>query len=244
MYVILVDADNQLIATEKENIIERSKLVDTLCFITHPIYNGTDITNFTVLLEYVMPVSRRYRSETLVLAPERYKGFLQYKLPIDTKLTSEAGDIELTLSFIGVHIDANGKPVQQVRKTFPTAITVHPVTKWSDIIPDEALSAIDQRIIKTDAQIKALEEMSVLMEMTKADDLTYDKETGEIQLTAGGEPIGGKVDLIGDRDIRDGVPVVEFSATNEPPVDENGEIDNVVEFGAELPDETDNVVEF
>ncbi|MBO5970216.1 MAG: hypothetical protein J6S14_17185 [Clostridia bacterium] len=244
MYTILVDQSNNLITTEKETIMHRSKLVNTLCFLANPTYNEVDMTGCTVLLEYVRPISRKYETETLSVAADDYNGYLQYMLPVDTNITKEPGDVELALSFIKVEMTGDGKVKTPVRKTAPTTLTVHSTAAWADVIPDEALSAIDQRIIKTDAQIKALEEMSVLMEMTKADDLIYDKETGEIQLTAGGEPIGGKVDLIGDKDIRDGVPVVEFSKSDEPSVDENGEIDNVVEFGNNLPEEQDNVVEF
>ena len=159
MYTILVDKNNNLITTEKQTIMQRSKLVDTLCFLTDPLYNAFDMTASTVLLEYVRPVSRKYETEILALSAVRYEGYLQYHLPVDTKLTSEAGDIELTLSFLYVDLDADGNPVQRVRKTFPTVIKVHPVSAWADIIPDEALSSIDQRILKTDAQIRALEEM-------------------------------------------------------------------------------------
>ena len=107
------------------------------------------MTNATIMLEYLLPVSRNYKTEYLALSDERYNNhYLQYKLPFDTKLTSEAGTIELQLTFVYTDIDANGNGIQKVRKTFPTTIEITPISAWSDIIPDAALSSLDQRLIK------------------------------------------------------------------------------------------------
>ena len=245
MYVILINDDNTMICTEKQRIVQRSKLFDTFWFLVRPEYNGYDMSACTVLLEYMLPVSREYRSEILDLSKERYEGYLKYLLPVDTKFTKEAGELEIKLTFIFLDINADGNPVQRVRKIEPALpVAIVPISAWSNIIPDDALTVIDQRIIKTDAQIKALEEMSILMDALKADDLDYDKQTGELQLTADGNPIGQKVVLTGENAIRDGIPAVEFGENDEPSEDENGEIDNVVDFEKKKPTETNNVVTF
>lgn len=275
MYVILVNRDNTMVATQKENIMQRSKLVDKFCFLVQPTYEDLQIVNCTALLEYVLPVSRKYSSETLVPATEDYKGYLQYFLPIDTNLTAEPGNIELTLTFLYVGFNDVGEVVQRVRKTFPIEITVHMTKSWSDVIPDNALSAIDQRIIKTDAQIKALQDMGTMFELTKADNLKYYKETAELQLLSGDVEIGDKVKLQSiqvdgdnledivdeavDEAMKEGVPIVDFEnsgSADEPTKpggsdsstdkeEDDGEIDNVVDFGSEVnKNETDNVVEF
>ena len=139
-YVILINDENELYGSHKERIMQRSSGVDSLVFITNYLYKNTyDMTNAIVMLEYVLPCSKRYRSEILELSEERYNDcFLQYKLPFDTKLTSEAGDIELQVTFAYTEIDVNGKSAQMVRKTSPTTITIVPISAWSDIIPDEA----------------------------------------------------------------------------------------------------------
>lgn len=239
MYVILINDDNSMSAPVKQRIIQRSKLVDDLIFLVKPMYNGHDMTNATVLLEYLKPVSKKYRNEILVLSDDKYEDHLKYTLPVNTELTDEAGSVELQLSFIYVGIDDNGKAIQRVRKTAPTIkINVVPISAWSDIIPDSALSAIDQRIIKTDAQIMALNvalhDMNEVMSNTKADNLVYDGE--KLQLTANGNRIGNSVDISScDEDIEDGVPIVDFSNTTDfvTPDDsapEDKENDNVVEF--------------
>ena len=230
MYVILVNDDNTMTTTSRKRIMQRSKLVDDLCFMVNPVYNGHNMAEFTVSLEYVLPVSRKYRSEILELSPERYKGYLQYMLPFDTKLTSEAGEIELTISFLSATLDTSGRGIQRVRKADGEKVVICPITAWSDIIPDEALSALDQRILKTDAQIKELQEMSVLFDMTKADGLDYNDETNELRLMSGDMPLDGVVlkECSGDEN---GIVVVDIGEKKSfDTEEEEKETDNVVDF--------------
>lgn len=230
MYVILINEDNTMTTTSRQRIMQRSKLVDDLYFLMKPEYNGHSMAEFTLSLEYVLPVSRKYRTEILKLSPERYKGYLQYHLPFDTKLTSEAGEIELAISFLLVGLDDAGHGVQRVRKVGGEKIVVCPTSAWSDIIPDEALSALDQRILKTDAQIKELQEMSVLFDLTKADGLEYDDDTNELRLMAGETPIDEVILKECDAN-EDGIVVVDIGEKKNLDTEEGkNETDNVVDF--------------
>ena len=71
----------------------------------------------TVLMRYLLPISKEFRTETLVLSDERYEECLKYVLPIDTDLSKEFGDIELNLTFTMLDIDDNDNVIQRVRKT-------------------------------------------------------------------------------------------------------------------------------
>lgn len=195
MYTILVNDDNTLTTSIRERIMQRSKLVDSLHFLVSPTYKGLDMTDFTVTMEYILPVSKEYVSEVLVKSEELYKEMLEYKLPFDTELTKEAGEIEVKLTFSKVDLDEDGNDIQYVRKISATSITIVPIESWCDIIPDKALDAIDQRIIKTDAQIKALLEANEITRIEKADNLVLDSENKELYLTAEGNQIGDKVKL-------------------------------------------------
>ena len=128
MYTILVNDNNELVTTVKERIMQRSKLVDELHFLSNPVYKNVDMSDFTVTMEYVLPVSREYKTETLVKSDELYKGQLEYVLPFDTCLTKEAGKIEAQLTFSKVELDAEGRSKQMVRKAGPTTITIVPIT--------------------------------------------------------------------------------------------------------------------
>lgn len=229
-YVILVNDDNSLYGSKKERIMQRSKCVDVLTFVVHPIYKGIDMTNASVMLEYVLPVSREYKTEYLTLSDERYNDcFLQYNLPFNSKLTKEAGEIELQLTFAYADLDSKGNSIQKVRKTSTTTIDIIPISAWSDIVPDEALSALDQRILKQDAQIKALNDLANAFEGNIVDNLVYNKDEETLQLSANGVGVGGKVSV---RDmIDDGVPVVDLDSDgSHNPDEELDECDNVVEF--------------
>lgn len=233
MYVILINEDNTMTTTVQGRIVQRSKMVDAICFLTKPKYQGIDMSAATVLMEYIKPVSKKYKTEILRLSSELHKDHLKYVLPVDTELTDEAGDIEIQVSFIYVDMDINGKPIQRVRKTAPAhKLTIIPISAWSDIIPDNALSAIDQRIIKVDAQIKAMEDMNKLLDDTKADNIRYDRDTNRLQLLAGENAIGDVIQLknaTGSYD-ENGVPVVDFGKP------EGGDID--------VPEGSNNVIEF
>ncbi len=231
MYVIRVNTDNSLSSPVKQRIIQRSKLVDDMIFLVEPIYNGHDMTDCAVLLEYLKPVSKEFKTEMLVLSDERYEEYLKYVLPVDTEFTKEAGSLELQLSFIYVDIDADGNQIQRVRKTSPTLkVEIVPISAWSDIIPDEALSAIDQRIIKQEAQIRALGELSVTIADSKADNIKYNENENSLQLLSGDKEIGDKVTIKDSGISEDGVPVVDFGSLSGGTTTPSEDEDDVVEF--------------
>lgn len=203
MYTILITDSNELVTTVRERIMQRSKLVDDLHFLMEPTYNGFDMSKFTATMQYITPVGRELRTETLVLSDERYKDMLEYKLPIDTNITKEAGDVAINLSFIWVEMTADGAVKQHVRKIDETTITIIPVSSWCDIIPDSALDALDQRIIALDARINAVNDLSAQLDAEKADNIRYDEKTDTIQLMANGEVIGDAVVLKDDRGVID-----------------------------------------
>ena len=262
-YVILINDENELYGSHKERIMQRSTGVDSLIFITDYLYKKThDMTNATVMLEYVLPCSKRYRSEILELSEERYNDcFLQYKLPLTTKLTSEAGKIELQITFVYTEMDVDGSVHQRVRKTSPTTIEVIPISAWSDIIPDEVLTPLDQRLIVLSAQTRAIEEYLDVLDENQVDDLIYNDKEETLQLSANGVGIGSKVSVKDMLD--DGVPVIDLNSNsgsnNDSDNNDNNDKDgcdcgcdcedNVVEFGdvvaPEKPKEDENnVVEF
>lgn len=193
MYTILITDSNELVTSIRERVVQRSKMVDDLHFLMAPSYKGKDMTKFTATMEYILPVSRELHTDTLAQSKELYKGQIEYKLPFDTNLTKEAGDIELKLTFTCVEMDVDGVLHQYVRKTTSTFVKIVPVEAWSNIVPDSALEALDQRLLVTEAMIKELSELSQILDDTKADNIKYDTTDSTIQLVANGVPIGDKI---------------------------------------------------
>lgn len=195
MYTILLNDTNELVTSVKERIMQRSKLVDSLHFLVDPIYKEMDMSDFVVTMEYILPISREYRTEILVQSPDLYKEKLEYKLPFDTCLTKEHGKIEVQLTFTKLELNPDGDSVQYVRKTSPTTITIVPISVWSDIIADDALTALDQRILQTQAMIEAVNDMNEYLDEVKADNIIFNNEDKYLQLTSHGKPIGDKIKI-------------------------------------------------
>lgn len=209
-YVILVNEDNTLTASKKERIMQRSKLFNNLWFLAEPTYNGYDMSACTVVMEYILPISKKYHSDILELSEDGYQEYLKYVVPIDSKLTAEAGEVELQLTFIYSDLDENGESVQRVRKTSTAKLNIIPISAWSDIVPDSALGALDQRIIKMDAQIKELLNLGDAYDAAKADNIAYDADKQTLQLLSGVNKIGDKVSLNVDGGA-DGTTAIDFS---------------------------------
>ena len=232
-YTIIVCDDNNLYGSQKERIMQREKLFNKVWFLVPQLYNGYDMSKCTVTMRYLLPISREFKTETLVLSDEQYQEYLKYVLPIDTNLSKEWGDIELNLTFTMLDVDNNGNVVQRVRKTDNHIMHITQLPDWDSVIPDSALSALDQRILKLDAQLRAVEEMNQIVADNKADNLKYDEDANTLQLLSGEREIGNKVTLKNtDSSLADGVPVVDFNSASDgnAPFEDEDEEDNVIEF--------------
>ena len=231
-YVILVENDNSLYGSCKTKIMQKEKLVNKLWFLVPPHYNGYDMSQFTLTMRYVLPISKEFITETLVLSDDKYEEYLKYVLPVDTNLSKEWGNIELNLTFTMVDTDDNGNVVQRVRKTDNYLLNITQLPDWDSLVPDAALSALDQRILKQDAQIKALNELANAFDgdVSIVDNLVYDDINSTLQLSAKGVGVGDKVSV---KDMLDeGTPVVDLNSKSEgkPNTDDESTESNVVEF--------------
>lgn len=106
MYTILVNDNNELVATKVEKIMQRSSNVNGLRFLVAKTYKNStygdlDMTKFTATLQYVLPVSKTYKVVVLTKSEELFNDeYVEYKLPTtNSDFTSEAGDIELMITF-------------------------------------------------------------------------------------------------------------------------------------------------
>lgn len=228
-YVIIVNNDNTLYGSQKRKIMQREKLFNEMWFLVPQYYNGFDMAKCTVTMRYLTPVSKEFRTETLVLSQEMYKDCLKYVLPVDTALTKEFGELELNLTFTMLSTDDYGGIVQHVRKTGNHVLNITRLPDWDSIVPDNALSALDQRILKQDAQIEALKDLANVIESNKADNIVYDKIKETLQLSSNGVKIGDKVSV---KDmLSGGFPIVDLNSIDSSGSDTmEPEDDSVVEF--------------
>lgn len=239
MYTVLIKNDDTVVTTVRTNIMHRSSMVNDFRVLVDPIYNGNqdyDMTTFTCAMEYTTPISNTYTVEILTPLSELYKDKLEYRLPVDTKITSEVGQVEFKFIFTRADMDADGKIIERVRKTSSTTLTVLPVAMWSDYIADAKLDSIAQMMLANQTQNKYLEGIvnqlgsyADVLNMTKADNIVKDEETKEIYLTSNGKEIGNRIKEGGSLADEYGVPAIDLSSNDDPDI-KNDEVDNVVEF--------------
>lgn len=184
MITLLVTNSHEILVTQNERIMQRSNLANKLHFLVPPTYDDIDLSNATVCLEYLTPIGREYKTEILTVSEELYKGHLEYKLPVNTDITKEYGKLELQLTFTSVTMDINGKIEPYVRKTSPAYLNIIPIASWSDYIPDSSLTAIDQRILKTNAMIQQMYDINMALADSVPDDLMI--KNGRVYLSKDG----------------------------------------------------------
>lgn len=183
--------DKKLLQVTKATIYQRETKVDKIRFLFPENYDGISLKDCTVVLKYIDP-SNVAHSEILTIEEEKYKDKLVAFLTVDTKLTRFAGDIEVRLTFNQV-VDGNQ---QEVLHTGTTIIPILPLSDYFEFIPEESLEAIDKKIGMLDNKIKELQTISEIYESEMVDDLTVDKSTNTLYVTANGVKVGQGVNTV------------------------------------------------
>lgn len=195
MYTILINNDNSAVATERQRIMQNSKLIDVLRIIVPKKYNDLDMSEFQAYLEYLTPINHKHNFVTLEIADANYKDdYILYKLAFDTNLTSEVGDVEFYVHFIQATMTDTGEVKTPVRQTDVFSISIIPIANWF-VAPDEALSSLDQRLIALQQMIEANADMQSTLASTKLDGLKLDKESKEIYGTVNGVKSGTSIPI-------------------------------------------------
>ena len=195
MFTVLVQKDNSVVVTERQRIMQNSKLIDVFQIVVPKLYDDVEMEKFLLVLEYLTPINHRHNFLELEVADANYKNdFLLYKLKLDTNLTSEVGNVQFMISFFQVEMTDEGKVETPVRKTDVFTMKVIPIADWF-VDPSDCLSALDQRIIVTQQNIKAMADLQSTLALDKLDDIKLDIESKKIYGTSGGEKKGLGIDL-------------------------------------------------
>lgn len=195
MYTFLIQNDNSVIATERQRIMQCSKLVDVLQIIVPKLYNGLEMANYSARLEYRTPINHKYNYVELKIADANYKSdYLLYKIPIDINLTSEVGDVEFMVTFIEVTMTEDGVVNTPVRKTDEFTMPIIPIARWFTDISD-GLDTMDQRMIAMMEIQNAMMDTQKIIQENKLDDIKLDTDTSMIYGTSGGVKQGKGIRL-------------------------------------------------
>lgn len=176
MYVIKMERDKSLVCTVRADVYQGEKRADTLVFVVPKSYDNVSLSECTMLMRYILP-NGVGESVELSLCPTPYNdNYLQYKLIISSKFTRFPGDITLWLTARNLDDDV-------VLKSGEIVIDVTPAKQIDDYLPDDGTSEYVSEIDILAERIDKLQE-------EKADNITYNEDTCELQLLSGNELIG------------------------------------------------------
>ena len=222
MYTLRITDENAIISTRESVLMEKSNCVDSIQIIANKLYQGQiDMSDATLRMEYVLPISHRIRNTILNLSEiNEDNGLIYYKIPVTARIASEPGDIEVSFSFTKVIKNSESEePISYVRKTQPGIIHITPTAQFESFEPSEYLTEIDQRMLVMEARQKDLQALSQQIYDGIPTDLKINSDEKKLTL------------INADGDMGNGVPIPELStsiAEDLTDIDPDGTQDGVV----------------
>lgn len=222
MYTLKINDDNTVTTTVKETLIERSNYVDKIQIVTSKLYREQiDMSDATLYMKYKLPVSNKIKLTQLTVNDLAYEtNYIQYLIPVDAALTAEAGDIEVSFTFLKLVANDDGAYTSYIRKTTSGVIHITPLVQFDKYEPSELFTEIDQRLLVMEGMIKDLDAQNKAAYEGMVKDIRLDTEGRKLTLT----------DRNGD-DTGEGVEVKDLStmvAEDMTGVDPDGVQDGVV----------------
>ena len=203
MYTLKINDDNTVTTTVKETLVERSNYVDKIQIVTSKLYREQiDMSDATLYMKYKLPVSNKIKMTQLTANDLEYEtNYIQYLIPVDAALTAEAGDIEVSFSFLKLVANDDGTYTSYIRKTTSGVIHITPLVQFDKYEPSELFTEIDQRLLVMEGMIKDLDAQNKAAYEGMVKDIRLNTEDRKITLT----------DRNGD-DTGDGIIVKDLSA--------------------------------
>ena len=203
MYTLKITDENTVVTTVKESIVERSNYVDKIQIVTSKLYREQiDMTDTTVYMKYKLPESDKIKMTQLIINNLEYEqNYIQYLIPVDAALTAEAGDIEVSFTFLKLIANEDKSYTSYIRKTTSGVIHITPLVQFDKYEPSEMFTEIDQRLLVMEGMIKDLDAQNKAAYEGMVKDIRLDTDGRKITLT----------DRNGD-DTGDGIVVKNLSA--------------------------------
>lgn len=185
MYTLKISDDNTVTTTVKETLIERSNYVDRIQIVTNKLYREQiDMSDTTVYMKYKLPVSNKIKMTQLTVNDLEYEtNYIQYLIPVDAGLTAEAGDIEVSFTFLKLVANDDGTYTSYIRKTTSGVIHITPLTQFDKYEPSEMFTEIDQRLLAIEGYIKDLDALNKATYENAVKDIRLDTEKRKVTLT-------------------------------------------------------------
>lgn len=197
MYTLLIDDDNNIITSNYQTIMQRSNLVDKVEFLIPKSFKAIkNMAAAKVTMEYILPVSKELSFLTLTLSnPDYDANYLQYLLPIKSRLTAQAGDIRFFLTFTEIVQLEDGTFESHIEHTKEGTIKITSIPEMGNIDLDDFMRAFDQKLLAQDAILNKQDALLQEMYMESAKDIVLDKITKTLHLLSENGTLGNGVNV-------------------------------------------------
>lgn len=185
MYTLKITDENTVVTTVKETLMERSNYVDKIQIVTSKMYREQiDMSDATVYMKYKLPVSNKIKLTQLTVNNLEYEtNYIQYLIPVDAVLTAEAGDIEVSFTFLKLIANEDSTYTSYVRKTTSGVIHITPLVQFDKYEPSEMFTEVDQRLLVMEGLIKDLDAQNKAAYEGMVKDIRLDTDKKKITLT-------------------------------------------------------------
>ena len=173
---IKMNSDKSLVITVQTTIYRGEQNADMITFLIPAEYEGKNVADCSVSMRYVLPDGTGL-SDVLAYQPETYRGYLQYRTPANTRMTSQAGTVTIWLNCFDEDNNV-------LFKTGEAPVVIRPSRDISDYLPQDDLDQIDL----LSAKIADLERR-------KADNIVFHTEDNTLQLLSEGAEIGDRIEV-------------------------------------------------
>lgn len=185
MYTLKITDENTVVTTVKERLVERSNDVDSIQIITAKLYKEQlDMSDTSLYMKYKLPVTDKIKITQLIPNNLNYEtNYIQYLIPADVNLLAEAGDIEVSFTFLKLVSNDDDSVTSYVRKTTSGVIHVSPLAAFDKYEPSEMFMETDQRLLALIATVKDLNAQSKAIYENMVKDIRLNTDDKKITLT-------------------------------------------------------------
>ena len=185
MYTLKITDENTVVTTVKERLVERSNDVDNIQIITAKLYKEQlDMSDTTLYMKYKLPVTDKIKITQLIPNNLNYEtNYIQYLIPADVNLLAEAGDIEVSFTFLKLVSNDDDSVTSYIRKTTSGVIHVSPLAAFDKYEPSEMFTETDQRLLALIAAAKDLNAQSKAIYENMVKDIHLNTDDKKIMLT-------------------------------------------------------------
>lgn len=197
MYTLKITDENTVTTTVKETLMERSNYVDKIQIIVAKTYRDQiDMSDATLNMKYVMPISNQIKLIQLTPNDLNYEtNYIQYLIPADAYLTAEAGDIEVSFTFLKLVANGDDTYTSYIRKTQSGTIHITPLRQFDKYEPSEMFSELDQRLLVMEGYIEDLNNLNKATYENMVKDIRLDTENKKITLTSQNGDTGEGIEI-------------------------------------------------